>query len=463
MVNAKEVINSIKQKKIPKSSATPLGEIGYDNPRDDIEKIKNIREGTVEKVPANAKDIVNKEYVDDEIDTDITTHKGDASAHHVKTVKYTDGEAVTAMGAVGDANNLNHVKTIKYTDAEVDAIVATHTAVSDAHHSKYTDAEVDAIVATHTAIGDAHHAEVHNMASHSDDDTYNISTTGTLTVAGDAAFDTDTLFVDVSTDRVGIGTTSPAVILDVTGTGDEQIRITTTGTNNAAILRASSGNGTTSGKYAYGLFESLETTPQRWDFGMLGDEKFQVYDRTDTAARLVIDGSGNVGIGTSSPSATLDVNGDCEVNGNHVLEGYSTGRNVMRSILLEIKPGTTAGTHLNVTLKPTGSYGFNAPTVTTATNMTAGGGSFGNFALSANGITITMNLSETIVGLIASAWEGSHDINNSSANIFHTNTTLTGGNLVIDLYKQTGSWISWLTNMAAGDLVYLRLTFLTST
>jgi len=32
---------------------------------------------------------------------------------------------------------------------------------------------------------------------------------GTLTVSGDATFDTNTLFVDVSANAVGIGTTSP--------------------------------------------------------------------------------------------------------------------------------------------------------------------------------------------------------------------------------------------------------------
>jgi len=41
--------------------------------------------------------------------------------------------------------------------------------------------------------------------------------TATPTFTGDATFDTDTLFVDSSTDRVGIGTTSPAATVDVSG------------------------------------------------------------------------------------------------------------------------------------------------------------------------------------------------------------------------------------------------------
>ena len=46
---AKKIINSIKPKSFRgvSNSATPLGEIGYDNPRDDIESFKNLREGTI--------------------------------------------------------------------------------------------------------------------------------------------------------------------------------------------------------------------------------------------------------------------------------------------------------------------------------------------------------------------------------------------------------------------------------
>ena len=46
-------------------SSTPLGSPGYDNPRDDIEKVKKLREGSVEKIPVLDNDISNKKYVDD--------------------------------------------------------------------------------------------------------------------------------------------------------------------------------------------------------------------------------------------------------------------------------------------------------------------------------------------------------------------------------------------------------------
>ena len=79
---AKQIINSIKPNltRAP-PGPTEKGSAGYDNIRDDIEKTKSLREGTVEKVPVNNSDITNKKYVDDSIDTDITTHINTAQAH----------------------------------------------------------------------------------------------------------------------------------------------------------------------------------------------------------------------------------------------------------------------------------------------------------------------------------------------------------------------------------------------
>ena len=54
------------------------------------------------------------------------------------------------------------------------------------------------------------------------DSTLSLSTTaasiaGTLAVSGNATFDTNTLFVDASNNRVGVGTATPSVALDVVG------------------------------------------------------------------------------------------------------------------------------------------------------------------------------------------------------------------------------------------------------
>ena len=64
---ARRIINSTKSKSIKTPSATPLGSPGYDNARDDIEKVKKLREGSIIKTPVNDIDIANKKYVDDSI------------------------------------------------------------------------------------------------------------------------------------------------------------------------------------------------------------------------------------------------------------------------------------------------------------------------------------------------------------------------------------------------------------
>jgi cytoskeletal protein CcmA (bactofilin family) len=53
----------------------------------------------------------------------------------------------------------------------------------------------------------------------------------TLTVAGDANFDSGTLFVDVSTNRVGIGTSAPVQVLHLGGASNKAIQITSSTSN----------------------------------------------------------------------------------------------------------------------------------------------------------------------------------------------------------------------------------------
>jgi len=83
----------------------------------------------------------------------------------------------------------------------------------------------------------------------------NIDTGGTLSVTGDATFDTDTLYVDSTNDRVGVGTTSPFANLSI---------------NHSA------------GETAFAIGSS-------------------------TATSFIVDSSGNVGIGTTGPEGKLEI------------------------------------------------------------------------------------------------------------------------------------------------------------
>jgi hypothetical protein len=196
------------------------------------------------------------------------------------------------------------------------------------------------------------------------DTTGNVSTTGTLAVTGittltdDLAVDTDTLFVDVSTDRVGINKNNPAVALDVTGdiTSSATITgVTLTGTLSTAAQTNITSVGTLSSLAVSGnltvdtntLF--VDAANNRVGIGGTPTEKLHIIDAADSIVRIQrtgvhelqlnsngtiasgstslslvstdqivfssastermrIDASGNVGINTSNAGAKMEIN-----------------------------------------------------------------------------------------------------------------------------------------------------------
>ena len=123
-------------------------------------------------------------------------------------------------------------------------------------------------------------------------------------VEGDT--DANLLVVDASADKVGIGTASPAYKLDVTSSSNTTFRTATTGTDRAevAILKNSG-------------------TAQQWTLSVAGttngysvaDKYFYIADTTGGTTPLARDKSGNVGIGTTSPSAKLQVSDQALIDG----------------------------------------------------------------------------------------------------------------------------------------------------
>ena len=105
------------------------------------------------------------------------------------------------------------------------------------------------------------------------------------------------LFVDGGNDRVGIGTTSPSQILEVYNAA----------TDNQAYLVLKNNR-------ARNAAVNFVTTAANWYVGAgIGTDTdvFQIYDG-DVGTRLLIDSSGNVGIGTTSPAAKLSVHGNVQ-------------------------------------------------------------------------------------------------------------------------------------------------------
>ena len=113
-----------------------------------------------------------------------------------------------------------------------------------------------------------------------------------LAVTNDFTVDTDTLHVDSTSNRVGVGTNSPAASLHVLG---QQLRIDDpnsgvylyTGVTELGYIQALTGN----------LMRVVQSQPLPLAF----------YTSNTEAMRL--DAGGNLGIGTTSPSTTLEVNG----------------------------------------------------------------------------------------------------------------------------------------------------------
>ena len=110
-----------------------------------------------------------------------------------------------------------------------------------------------------------------------------------------------TLYTNPATGKVGIGTSAPSQPLEVSGV----VQVDATG-NSLIVIGSVPANSVG--------FDLNNTSGHEWIIGSQGSSSgtpnsFNIYDNTGGGSRLVIDGSGDVGIGNSTPSYTLQVNG----------------------------------------------------------------------------------------------------------------------------------------------------------
>jgi len=103
------------------------------------------------------------------------------------------------------------------------------------------------------------------------------------------------LVVDMINARVGVGTSSPGYSLDVSSTSFP-LRLLSSGIDDAIRFE-----NTASGGRIYNVGSTATSSG--------AGVGFSIYDVTGSAARFLINSSGNVGIGTTGPSFPLDVNG----------------------------------------------------------------------------------------------------------------------------------------------------------
>ncbi|MDB2650137.1 tail fiber domain-containing protein, partial [Porticoccaceae bacterium] len=123
--------------------------------------------------------------------------------------------------------------------------------------------------------------------------------------------DTNTLYVDSTNDRVGIGTASPDQKLQVDG----NIRLgdTATGVDDDEDYGLKTGGSLT--LHANDSGNNTAYTALAFDVGNASGSQAassKIQFRVNNTERMRIDSSGNVGIGTSSPDGKLDIEGDFE-------------------------------------------------------------------------------------------------------------------------------------------------------
>ena len=124
---------------------------------------------------------------------------------------------------------------------------------------------------------------------------------------GNATFDSTTLAIDSSNNRVGIGTTSPSEMLHLQGTGDVKILLeadtdNSVETDNPEIIFSQDGGAVTG-------IAALTSNNTFWLANTFDDTTGALKLGTRNTARMTIEGDGNVGIGTTSPDVALEING----------------------------------------------------------------------------------------------------------------------------------------------------------
>jgi len=156
-----------------------------------------------------------------------------------------------------------------------------------------------------------------------------------MTVTGDLTVDTNTLYVDSTNNRVGVGTASPSSFFSDanqlvvgSGSGSQGITISSGTSENSQVFFADG----TSGDAAYrGIVRYLHSSDA------------MAFYTSGANERMRIDSSGDVGIGTSSPGHPLHVSG----NGFGTIAKFSAddGANNPRLLIY----GSSDGMHIQRT------------------------------------------------------------------------------------------------------------------
>ena len=182
-----------------------------------------------------------------------------------------------------------------------------------------------------TAVTDGAVTMYHNNAAKLATTATGIDVTGSVTADG-LTVDTDTLVVDATNNRVGIGTSSPQSIVHIDqGASDAQLTLETHAAGDSKVVFS---QGQTAGNWAVGYDDGGGVTENSLSFAYKADG----YPSLSGQNKMILTPAGNVGIGTTSPSA--------KVNIDTAVAGDGGASSATRNLLLLQTSGTqaTAGT-----------------------------------------------------------------------------------------------------------------------
>ncbi|MEM4322194.1 MAG: hypothetical protein QW308_03835 [Candidatus Woesearchaeota archaeon] len=273
-----------------------------------------------------------------------------------------------------------------------------------------------------------------------------------------------------SSGNIGIGTNSPGRKLDVTQSGSgsqySYLRISANPTN-GAYLGASRlegvHNDSANGELAKLGWISFE--PERPGVNNVGGH-LRFYTKTlggnindDPTVKMSIDHSGNVGIGTTSPSQKLHISGNMRLTGafydvnndpgtsGQILSSTATGVDWIDPSSLSINPRWSSLTD------PIANLTLNHSTYTTTFNSSATTGTF--FTINANSLTSGkgLYLSSTSTGLTGNLAEFVLSGSNASntGNVLRVAQTGTSSAAVPLMVTNLGTGLSFRVNDETGD------------
>ena len=155
--------------------------------------------------------------------------------------------------------------------------------------------------------------------------------------ANGMAVDTNTLYVDSTNNRVGIGTSSPATDLVVNTTGVQGLQLTDTSTNSSPRLLFTNDTNT------WGVYNNVED---------LSFRSGATIGSSSGTERMRINSSGRVGINITNPTAVLHIKGNnnptsyfqVDSNGNQGIIWKNATNNTVGSVTVNASSTTYATT-----------------------------------------------------------------------------------------------------------------------